>query len=224
MKNYKIIKKAISLSIAVSLISFIAFIVLEPIVTNATTTVTDTAKVTATVTQEVTISSPPDTTFSASIPGITGNAGSPATASLSWKIITNDSTGFDLKLSASQVNALYKDGSYYFTDYGTPPTPTYGWSGPASGSASFGFTINAATPGDTVAAFQDGGVSCGAGGGTGACWAGFNGTNQISIIHRTTLTSASGETEIVNFKAESNAKYLASGDYAATITATASIN
>ena len=220
-RNYKIFKKAIKLSFAVFLIGSVAFTVLEPATTNA---LTDVATVSATVTSEVTISSPTDTTFSATIPGVSGNPGSPATASFTWTVITNNSAGFDMTLQASQAHALYKDGSYYFSDYGTPPTPTYGWSAAGSSVANFGFSITTATAGDTSSAFLDDGGACGSGGNTGGCWAGFNGTTPITVVHRTALTDANGEAEVVNFKAESNAKYLASGTYTATITATASLN
>ena len=220
-KNYKIFKKATKLSSIIFLVTFVVFVILEPVVINA---VADSATATATVTSEVTISSPSNATFSASIPGVSGNPGSPATATLAWTVITNNSGGFDLTLQASQTNALYKDGSYYFTDYGTPPNPTFGWTAPSVGTATFGFTIAAATAADTATAFKDGGAACGAGDNTGGCWAGFNGTTPITVVHRTSSTDASGQAEVVNFRAESNAKFLESGNYTATITATTSLN
>ncbi|MBU4204688.1 hypothetical protein KKH26_00700 [Patescibacteria group bacterium] len=193
--------------------------VFEPVITNAAE---DTATVTATVSEEVTISAPTNATFSASIPGVSGNPGAPVTASLTWTVKTNNDTGFNLKIHASQTNALYKDATYFFTDHTS--TPSYGWTAPGAGVASFGFTIAAATAADTVAAFLDGGVSCGAGANTGGCWSGFVTTTDISIINRTTETTSAGEAEVVNFKAESNGKLLEDGSYVATITATATLN
>jgi len=219
--NKKILGKAVALSSIVFLIFTMIFIVFEPAIMSAAA---DTAIVTATVTEEVTISAPEDTDFSGTIPGVSGNPGAPVTASLTWRVKTNNIQGFDMTLAASQTNALYQDETYYFSDYGTPPTPTYGWTGPSLGFAKFGFTIATATAGDTATAFKDGGASCGAGDNTGGCWAGFNGTTPITVVHRTTLTDVNGQDEVVNFKAESNAKLLKEGDYSATITATASLN
>jgi len=217
--SFKAFKKTAGLTLSVFFIMSLVFVALEPAITQA---VTDSATVTATVTAEVTIDSPDDTTFSASIPGVSGNPGAPVTASLTWNVKTNNSTGFNLKLHASQANALYKDVTYYFRDHTT--MPSYGWTAAGAGAASFGFTIAAATAADTVAAFLDGGVSCGAGGNTGGCWSGFNSTTDIDVVNRTTETTASGEDEVVNFKAESNAKLLENGSYVATITATAAVN
>lgn len=214
-----ILKISVCLSLIIFLLVSSVFVLFEPSVTIA---LDDSATVSATVTSEVTISSPSDVSFSSSIPGVSGNPGSPATASLAWTVTTNNSSGFDLALKASQTNALYKDGTYYFTDYGS--SPTLGWSAAGSGVANFGFSISTGTPADTATAFKDNGSSCGSGDNTGGCWRGFDSTNSITVVHRTSLTSSSGETETVNFKAESNGKYLASGNYTATITATASLN
>ncbi len=218
--------KALSLSLAMFVCACVIFVVFEPEIMRATSCPGGicTSVVTATVTKEVTISSPGDTSFSGTIPGVSGNPGAPVTASLTWTVITNDSSGFDLKLHASAAPALVHstNGAYSFSDYTT--TPSFGWTGPGSGSAYFGFSISAASAGDTATAFKDGGASCGAGGNTGGCWSGFNNTSDITVIHRTTLTDINGQAEIVNFKAESNGKILQEGSYTATITATASLN
>lgn len=219
--NCNNLRKSISLCVILSFFGFMVFLFLEPTVINA---VADSATATATVTSEVTISSPSDATFSSTIPGVSGNPGSPATATLAWTVITNNSAGFAMTLQASQVNALYKDETYYFSDYGTPPTSTYGWTAASLGDANFGFTISTETADDTATAFKDDGENCGAGSNTGGCWAGFNGTTPITVVSRSSLTDSDGEVQTVNFRAESNAKFLESGSYAATITATASLN
>jgi hypothetical protein len=217
----KTLRKAVILASAISLVAAIVFVTFEPTIMSAAA---NTAVVTATVTEEVTISAPLDADFSGTIPGVSGNPGAPVTASLTWRVKTNNAQGFDMSLAASQANALFQDGTYYFSDYGTPPTPTFGWTGPSAGAASFGFTIATATATDTITAFRDGGASCGTGNNTGGCWAGFNGTTPITVVHRTSLTDVNGQDEVVNFRAESNAKLLNEGDYSATITATASLN
>jgi len=219
MENYKIFKKIIGLSAILFLVGSMVFVVFEPMVINA---VTDTAIVTATVSQEITISAPSDTSFSASIPGVSGNPGAPVTASLTWNTKTNNSTGYNLKLKASQANALYKDVTYYFEDYTI--TPTYNWSNPSSGSAKFGFAVDAATSADVVAAFKDATGVCGSGTTDGSCWSGFNGITDINAVNRSTETTSTGEAVTINFKAESNAKLLEEGSYTATITATAALN
>ena len=218
-RKKKFLIKAVSASFGALLVCAVAFVLLEPAVTNA---VADSATVTATVSEEVTISSPSDANFSASIPGVTGNPGAPVTASLTWTVKTNNDTGFNLKVKASQANALYKDGTYYFTDHTT--TPSYGWTAATSTAAIFGFTIDAATAADVVAAFHDTGSACGSGANDGGCWSGFNSTTDIDVINRTSETTASGEAEVINFQAESNGKLLEDGSYVATITATAALN
>lgn len=218
-RTRKLFVKAVSISLSLLLSAAITFVLLEPSITSA---VSDSATVTATVSEEVTISSPGDTTFSASIPGVSGNPGAPVTASLTWTVKTNNDTGFNLKVKASQANALYKDGTYFFSDHTI--TPSYGWTAAGSGAASFGFTIDAATDADVVTAFLDGGASCGTGSNDGGCWSGFNGTTDVDVVNRSTETDANGEAEVINFKAESNGKLLEDGSYTATITVTAALN
>jgi len=218
--KFKVFKKIASLLVTVLFIASLVFVAFEPAITRA---VGDTATVTAVVSEEVTIDSPDDVlAFSASIPGVSGNPGAPVTASLTWTVKTNNSTGFNLKVKASQANALFKDVTYYFSDHTT--TPSYGWTAAGAGEAVFGFSISSETAGDTVDAFQDTGAACGSGGGTGACWSGFNSTTDIDVVNRSSETTSSGQAETINFKAESNAKLLENGNYTATITATAALN
>lgn len=215
----KQLKKIITISLSAGLVLSMVYVIFEPTIINA---VADTAVVTLTVSEEVTISSPSDTSFSGSIPGVSGNPGAPVTASLTWTVKTNNDTGFNLKLKSDQVNALYKDVTYYFSDHTT--TPSYGWTAPSLGNASFGFTVDATTDADVVAAFHDTGAACGSGANDGGCWSGFNSTTDIDVINRSTETTSSGEAEVINFQAESNAKLLEDGSYTATITATAALN
>jgi len=210
---------SLKISLSVFLVALVVFLNFEPLIAGA---VADTAIVTLTVSEEITISSPSDTNFSASIPGVTGNPGSPVTASLTWTVKTNNDTGFNLKLKASQANALFKDGSYYFSDYTL--TPSFNWTNPGSGAAEIVFSLDAATAADEVAAFKDTGSACGSGSNDGHCWSGFNATTDITVVNRSTETTSSGEAEVINFKADSNAKLLEDGNYTATVTATAAVN
>ena len=94
--------------------------------------------------------SPTDATFSASIPGMTGNPGAPVTASLTWTVKTNNATGFNMTLKSatcgSQNNVLCLDATNYFTNAST--TVAYTWPAPGSGAANFGFTVEPATNAD----------------------------------------------------------------------------
>jgi len=227
MERIKIkhIKKIAGLSLSAILIVSMAYLILEPAIVSA---VADTATVTATVTEEISITSPSDATMSATIPGMTGNPGSPVTSSLTWTVKTNNSTGFAMVIKSSTTPSLRLDGTYDFNDY-TPAaagTPDYDWSQPAASTAEFGYTVEPETAADTVALFLDNGAdtcNTGATQTSDKCW--FNvTTGDKSIINRTTNTDSTGEAEVVKFWAESNAEFLAEGSYVATITVTATMN
>lgn len=223
----KHIKKAISSSFAAVLILSVAYFVFEPAIIKA---VGDTAIVSQAVTEEITITSPDDTSLTPSIPGITGNYQNPSTASLTWTVKTSNATGFNMKIKASQTNALYLDGTYYFSDYSpaSPGVPDYSWTSPSAAAAEFGFTVEPATAADTVQTFLDNASNaCNEASGSqtaGKCWLNINGSTDTDMINRTTNTDLNGEAEVVKFQAESRAKFLKEGSYAATITVTAAMN
>ena len=165
----------------------------------------------------ISVSSPADINLG-SIPGITGGT---VNGTVYWNVNADGSAGFDMKLSAGTIPAMKLDASYYMDNYST--TPTLGWT-VNSGEAKFGYTVIPATTADAVASFKDNGASCGGGGNAGNCWAGFDSTNQTSVIHRTTRTDPAGETEGIKFQVQSNNKLLKDGDYSAQITTTISSN
>ncbi|MCX6722649.1 MAG: hypothetical protein NT094_01100 [Candidatus Staskawiczbacteria bacterium] len=227
IENYKIFKKTIRLSVTIFLVASMVFVFFEPVMTKA---VDDTISVGASVTSEVTIGTADDVSLLPAIPGVSGGN---ATGSTSWTVITNNSSGFALKLSSatcsSQNNVLCLDGSNYFTNAST--TVAYAWPTPSAGATAFGFTPEPATNADTATAFLDGGASCGAGESytPDKCWSGFNSsdpTTLITVINRSGPTSSSGEAEVVKFKAQfvSGGAVLESGDYSASVTATVSLN
>lgn len=224
INNLEIFKKAVGLSLVVFSVLSMVFIFFEPVMLKAATD-NDEATVTATITEEVTISTPDNATFNASIPGVSGGN---ATASLSWNVKTSNSTGFSMTLAASQANALYQDGTYYFSDYDITPPLDYVWTSPTSGNAFFGFTVDSATTTTAInSAFLDNGSNtCGTGStnGTDTCWSGFNGTTPVAVLATSGITGGqNGETVAIKFKADSN-KILQEGNYTATVTATASTN
>jgi len=166
----------------------------------------------------IAVSSPADTVLAPDIPGISGGT---ADGNVAWNVETDSYSGFDMKINSSTTPAmkLPPDGTYYFDDYST--TPTYNWSIGAN-SAKFGYTVVPATPADAVLAFKDDSIICGAGSSVGSCWSGLT-SSTVAIVHRQSRTSSSGESELVNFKAQSN-KLLKDGSYVASITVTVSSN
>ncbi len=218
-------KRIISLSVIVNLLVPMAFAILEPQITKA---VADNVTVTAEVTEEISITSPADVLLASSIPGMTGNPGAPASGSATWTVITNNATGFNLKIKATSDPSMKNtDGEYYFFDYTSAAagSPDYTWASPAVGSAEFGYSVTAATAADTDTPFLNGGATCG----TGAlntdnkCWWDLT-TADTTVINRSTNTTSAGEAEKVNFRAESNGQFLKEGYYDALVTVTATMN
>lgn len=198
----------------------LGYIYFEPVIAFA---VTDVVVVTQGVTSEITISAPADVTMSPAIAGMTGGTGD---GSATWTVVTNDTSGFNLKLKASASPALVF-GAYSFADYAevTSGTPDYTWS-VAAADSEFGYTVQAATTADLAAAFKDNGTACNTGTADAVdkCWDGFS-TSDATVINRSSITSSSGEAEVVKFRAQSGASHFqAEGTYTATITATALTN
>lgn len=183
------------------------------------------------VLSEITISAPSNVTMLSAIYGITGNLGNPASGSTSFTVKTNNATGFNLTVKASTTPAL-ATGAYNFADYEpvSPGYPDKNWQSPISGSATFGFSVGASgmNGSDAVDLFKYFGAVCNVGGmGLNSflyCWYNFTGTTPITIVNRTTNTGSSGVTEILAFRAESNAAFLAQDTYTATVTVTAATN
>lgn len=226
MKHILYAKKAISLSIILNLLITFSVVVFEPQLSRA---VTDDTKITSEVTSEISISSPGDVLLASSIPSLTGNPGAPASGSATWTVITANVLGFNLKVQASSSPAMQNtDGEYYFWNY-TPAaagSPDFNWTSPAAGSAEFGYSVTAETALDADTPFRNDGGNCGAGNNNtnNQCWWNFDGTNQTTVINRSTNTDLGGEDEKINFRAESNAQYLKEGYYDAYITVTATMN
>jgi hypothetical protein len=213
---------------AVVIIILCIFVYFEPQITKGAVD-SDSITVTQTVTEEISISVPGDVAMAPSIPGVTGNAGVPSTGSATWTVITNCSAGFNLALKASTDPAMQLDGSNQFTDYSTaaPSVPDYDWSSPAASAAEFGYTVEPETAADAAQIFKNNGVNtCNDAAGTQSdshCWVDFT-TLDVIAVDRGSATDSSGQDALVKFQAESNEKFLASGDYTATVTATATTN
>jgi len=178
----------------------------------------------------LTVSSPGNISLPSNINGISGGV---ATGSASWNVITDNLAGFNMSINASTAHAMVASGdaTYYFDNYPTttayPSTSTYTWSVPA-GQAKFGFTVAPHTGADLVQAFLDNSSNaCNYAAGAyhfEKCWVGFNGITATTIISRTNRTDNTGESETVEFKADSEHRLLKSATYYATITTTVFAN
>lgn len=227
MKNiFNYLKETAAITVIVSFIIALNYFVFEPEIIKGAS---DSIIVTQQVTAETAISAPSNVNMSGSIAGVTGNLGAPTTGSVIWTVTSNNSGGFQMTLAASTNPALRLDGTYNFSDYSpaSAGTPDYSWTSPAASSAEFGYTVEPATAADTIAKFRDNGVdTCNTdvNNTPNKCWYNLSSITPETVINRLSNTSSSGEAETVRFQAESNAKYLASGNYTATITATVTDN
>ena len=98
-----------------------------------------TATPTLLVTGEINVTSPGIINLQNSIPGMTGNFGYPASGTAIFNVITSNSAGFAMTLSASSDTNVLASGSSYFSDYLATTTPDYSWQSPSVGSGTFGF-------------------------------------------------------------------------------------
>ncbi len=160
----------------------------------------DPVTVTATVDPTITISSPSNVTMSPNITGTGANTGS-----AEWTVTTNNSAGYKLEVEASASPALVSGGDN-IADYteavaGTPET----WS-IATSASEFGFTASGTDSGSEYS--------------SGTKYEGFEGTTKIEVA--TAAAETTGTATTVGFKAEvGSSKFQPTGDYTATITATA---
>ena len=163
----------------------------------------------------ISISAPSDLTM-ASISGLTGGV---STSSASWKVTTNNSSGYSLKIKSNDTPAM-KSSLDAFDDYD-----------PTTAAADFDFSIDAAVAefgfspsgSDIVSRFKDDGGDCGVGSSDTLykCWDGLSSLDQ-EVVQSGSPNHPVGSTTTINFQAESgNNKILTSGAYSATIIMTA---
>jgi len=231
--NKIILKRVLSITLLSILLIGMVYFTLMPAVIEATYPAAGPVSVVASlsVTKEIDITAPSNFSLTPSIPGMSGNLGSPSSASAAFTVISNAAAGFDMKIYASQAYALYlgTPTDQYFSDYApvAASTPDFAWQSPAAAAAWFGYSVGAGTSADADQEFKNASSACNASGGansTANCFFGMTTTPGTRIIHRTSYTSSTGETETVKFLAESNQAFLKEGTYTATITATVSTN
>ncbi|MDZ7612137.1 MAG: hypothetical protein U5L10_05215 [Candidatus Moranbacteria bacterium] len=167
-------------------------------------TETDSVEVTVTVSGVISISSPADVSLSPDIPG-TGSADGSAT----WKVETNNSSGWKLEVNADASPAMTDGSGNSFADYteSTAGVPE-NWS-VDSADSEFGFSAS----GDYAESEYS----------SGSNYEGFEGTSKIQVASDGSITPGGGADTTVHFKAEAGSdKNQPQGEYSATITATAS--
>jgi hypothetical protein len=204
------------------------FLIVEPAIgdaASASSQFTETLSVTAEISFLVSGS---NLTLSPSLAGITGGT---ANGQTSVRVLTNNALGYAMTLTASSSLGMIGDSQggtipAYIPASGT--TADYTFTTPAN-TARFGYTVEASTTADTAQAFLDNGsntCNTGAVNGTDTCWLNAS-TSAVTIINRTTETSASGSTSTIKFRAVISANpvpAIPQDTYTATTTLTATTN
>ena len=132
-----------------------------------------------------------------------------------WTVTTNDYNGYTLSLNASQANALSASSTAYFSDYGTSSPTT--WS--VSSAYKFGFSAF----GSNTTGFGSG-ASCNNGTDIPSntlLYRGFYSTNLIQVASSSAPTTQAGTATTMCVADAQNTVFAPSGNYSATITATA---
>ena len=217
-------KKIISLSLGISLLTLATFGIFESEVTTAAAA-SDTVTVSLIVTSGISITTPADVSLKPDLVGFTG--GGYATNTVTWNVKTSNDTGYNIGVKASTDPAL-KIASFSFANYtptGGTATPDYTW-GIGAAISEFGFSPYNAT--NQVAKFKNDGASKCATGSTVTTWRCFFpfGTSDTQVANRATKTTTAGEDTIIDLEAQIDVAngYQEDGTYTATITATATEN
>lgn len=221
----KYVKECISGALILNLAFAVMFVMAEPTIGNA---IEDQFIVTQVVNSEISFATTAsDVTMTPSLGGITGGTSNGTTTVV---VLTNDSSGYTMTVTASSSPAMVGDVSgSTIADYtpAAPGVPDYTYSVPTS--AEFGYTVSASTTSDLAQKFKDNGSNtCNTGsadtGGAASCWYGLS-TTATSTIVRSTPTSASGSTSSMIFKLTINSGTGVTEDtYKATTTLTAVTN
>ena len=206
---------------------YTAFLLQIPLSVQAyyTSPTTQVATVTLTVNKEIEITSISTSALLPAIYGITGNPGSPAVATATFNIITNDVGGYSVTVTGSGANSLVNgaDATAYFTDYSA--STTLNWKAATAGTSEFGYSVIPAAANTWVAAMKNNSSVCGTGSTQTslACWVGLTGS-AFTILTNATASAVAGDAETINFKAEFNpnaSTFMKSGSYQSVVTITA---
>lgn len=145
------------------------------------------------------------------------------TSSANCNVITSDSGGYTLTLANDDANDAMQSttSAAFFTDYvaGTAGTPE-SWSVTSAyefGFSAFGDDTDTGTYGTDTDCDGSGDPA----GNTSLLYRGFTGTTDITVANASAPTNASGTDTMICFGAEQNGVQAPSGNYSATIVATA---
>ncbi len=152
---------------------------------------------------QITLSIDTTSTILMNIPGMTGGT---ATGSVNLAVLTDNTTGYSLQITASTSPSLQIDASTTFPDYSSVGSdPDFDWAFTTT-SAGFGFSPEGD---DIIQRFLDNGSdTCNYSGGVdtpGKCWDKF--TTSALTLSRSSAANVSFVTTTINLKAEVNPDY-----------------
>lgn len=223
-------KNALVTALALVLVGATSFIMLEPVVGHSQAT--EIFEIKQTITGEISfLASTSPVTMVGSIAGVTGGTSWGTTTS---RVLTNNSTGYNMTIQFASSTAMYRDG-------GNGEIPNYRFSSTSASynfdtspsNGQFGFTVNASTTGEVATAFLDNGTDCGVGSNetVNQCWKGASTTlgsaGATTIINSSASTPSSGSTTTLQFRVTvppSPSPAIPTGVYTATATLTATTN
>ena len=165
--------------------------------------------VTQNIAASIAITAP--TTISLTPLSVTQNS---AVGTGAWTVTTNDTNGYTLTLNATTTPAM-TNGVASFADYGTSTVTT--WS--VSNAYKYGFSVF----GSATTGYGSGGTCTASTDvpSTTLLWRGFYGTNTIQVASSSAPTSQSGVVTTMCVADAQNIVLAPSGNYTATVVATA---
>lgn len=219
MKIFKSLKCYHSIFAVFSILLFFSFFISKLNSVIAQTSDTDSVVVTLDVTAGIAIDSPSDVSMSRPL----SMTNMTAIGTSTWNVVTNNAAGYNLTVKADTSPAMQQTVGTTTTiaDYNTG-IPTL-WS-VSAGTAKFGFS---AFGPDTSDATWGTGESCSGGANhdpsSSLKYRGFTttSTSSLAIATRSSTTTFAGSATTVCFAVEQDSFYIPSGQYKATITATA---
>jgi len=155
-------------------------------------------------------------------PDIVGMSAGTANGTGAWTVVTDNGTGYTLKVKASTSPAM-QSGTDTIADYvPTGTEPDYDWT-IASSAIGFGFTPEGT---NVVQRYLDDGSDCNTGSSqnTDQCWDGLSTTDK-DIASSTASNEPAGVATTVKFRVENGATHFQpSGNYTGVVTLTAVTN
>jgi hypothetical protein len=207
-------KKTLAATLLVMVFAITGFALVEPEAAGAASA-TDTVVITLNVTAGISITSPSDTTMSATL----GVAQHSATATTTWNVKTNSAAGYTLAVRATSTPAMTATaGGYTIADYqvGAPNTWNATTGNAYFGYSAFGTDISTGTWGS-------GSVCYGASQNATSTTLKYKGltTSDVTVATRSSTTTPTGNDSTFCYAVEQNNFYIPSATYQATVIATA---